>query len=82
MPTVLARVRRALHIKPNTSLHNNLGNDRLKITPLVTRLEKRGDLKGLDFLLAGLNPDSTGTLPRVIIYFEKRDLTQEAITYL
>jgi superfamily II DNA/RNA helicase len=83
MPTqVLAHVRRALHIEPDNGLHINLGNERLNITPIVISLEKTGDLEELDFLLAGLNPDGTGTLPRVIIYFEKRDLTQEAATWL
>ncbi|KAI0692066.1 P-loop containing nucleoside triphosphate hydrolase protein, partial [Cerioporus squamosus] len=80
-PFMLADVFTKLEFSADTTYIVNLGNDRPNITLIVHRMKAaQSSLNILEFLVRDTQPGST--LPRVIVFFNTRDLAFQAYRYL
>ncbi len=80
-PFMLKEVFMKVEFNESTTYIVNLGNDRTNITPIVHRLKAaRSSLPILDFLVRDVRLGNK--LPRVIVFFQSRDLTHTAYRYL
>jgi len=68
-PSVLAEVRRVLHINPIESFYLNLGNDRANVTQECRIIPNITDTSALDFIYEGAK--SEDDLPRTLIFVNK-----------
>ncbi|KAI0710336.1 P-loop containing nucleoside triphosphate hydrolase protein [Cerioporus squamosus] len=80
-PFMLTDVFAKLEFTSETTYTVNLGNDRPNITPIVHRTKAaQSSLHILEFLVRDVQPNSI--LPRVIVFFNTRDLAFQAYRYL
>jgi len=68
-PSVLADVRRILHINPDESFYLNLGNDRINVTQECRIIPNVTDTSALDFVYEGA--ESMDDLPCTLIFVNK-----------
>lgn len=80
-PIVLADVRHRLEISVDRSYHLNLGNCRSNITPVIVRMSGAAtNLSSLNFLVRDVRKGKP--LPRLLIFFNTRELTQRATEHI
>ncbi|KAJ3774899.1 P-loop containing nucleoside triphosphate hydrolase protein [Lentinula raphanica] len=80
-PTVLAEVRRSLHINPIDSFHINVGTDRRNIAWFVHRMKAaKSDLGALNFVLKkDLASNEITELIQTMIFFDDINVSLEAL---
>jgi len=77
-PVSFVEICQLLEISTRSGFHLNLGNDRSNLTPIVWPLNAAAkDLDSLNFIVSG-----GGSLPRVIVYVNTKDLARIGCEHL